>query len=84
MPEKDTSLKDEFDFYLKNQQELVEQYDGRFIVIKDRKVIGAYASEAEAIRETTRLHKLGTFLVQECRTGTDTYTQVFHSRVTFV
>jgi len=84
MPEKNTNLKDEFDFYLKNQQELVKQYDGKFIVIKGREVIGAYASEAEAIREATRLHELGTFLVQECRAGTDTYTQVFHSRVAFV
>ncbi len=84
MPEKDTNLVDQFDFYLKNQEELLKEYEGKFIVIKDCKVIGAYDSEAEAIQETTRHHKLGTFIVQECQPGSDAHTQVFHSRAAFV
>jgi len=85
MPEKDThDLAEQFDFYLSNQAELVKQYDGKYIVIKDRKVLGAYDSEAEAIRETTLHHELGTFIVQKCQTGDEAHTQVFHSRVAFV
>jgi len=84
MSGKDTALAEQFDFYLENQEELVKQYDGKYIVIKDRKVLGAYDSEAQAIRETTREHALGTFIVQKCEAGSEAYTQTFHSRVAFV
>ena len=45
--------------------------------------LGAYDTELEAIEETTKEHKLGTFLVQECVPGAESYTQTFHSRVNF-
>ena len=76
-------LQKEFEFYIANQDELVGQYSGKVIVIKDQCVIGAYTSVAEAVRETSKLHPLGTFLVQKCEAGTQAYTQMFHSRVAF-
>ena len=39
------ALKEEFDFYLANQDAMVERYDGKVIVIKAREVIGVYDSE---------------------------------------
>ena len=84
MSETHAGLAEEFEFYLNHQDELVKEYAGKYIVIKDRKVLGAYGSEAEAIRETTREHTLGTFIVQKCEAGNEAYTQVFHSRVAFV
>ena len=77
------SLKDEFAFYLKHQDELVEQYDGRYVVIKDGEVLDAYDDEFTAISETQKSHQLGTFLVQKVPRGTADYTQSFHSRVVF-
>jgi hypothetical protein len=77
------SLEKEFDYYLKHQEELVSRYDGRFIVIKDGRVIGDYADELEAVRQTSKDHEMGTFLVQKCGAGTENYTQSFHSRVSF-
>lgn len=77
-------LESEFKFYLANQNELVQRYNGKFIVIKDSEVIGAYDSELEAVKKTSLNYKLGTFLVQKCEPGTESYTQTFHSRVTFV
>lgn len=74
-------LKDEFDYYLANQEELTQLYNGKFIVIKNHQVIGVYNSELEAITETARQHELGTFLVQRCEPGKDAYTQMYHSRV---
>jgi hypothetical protein len=79
-----TNLEEDFRFYLNHQDELVKEYAGKYIVIKDRKVLGAYASETEAIQETTREHALGTFIVQKCEAGDEAYTQIFHSRVAFV
>lgn len=74
-------LEKEFEFYLKNQESLVEKYNGKFIVIKGEDVIGAYDSHGDAYTETTKTEKLGTFLIQHCIAGSDSYTQTFHSRV---
>ena len=70
----------EFDYYLEHQDELVQQYDGRFVVIKDCAVLGAYDTLIQAITDTQRDHELGTFLVQAVSPGPDAYTQS-HSRV---
>lgn len=76
-----TRLNDEFQFYLKNQDELVADHDGKFVVIKGGKVIGVYSDQLTAVSETQKSHKLGTFLVQKVGRGPDAHTQVFHSRV---
>ncbi len=76
-------LEKEFTYYLENQNELVKKYNGKFIVIKDTEVLGAYDTELEAIDKTTTKYELGTFLVQKCEAGTDSYTATFHSRVAF-
>lgn len=77
-------LKREFEYYLKHQDELVEKYNGKTIVIKGECVLGAYNSDQEAIQETCKTEELGTFLVQLCTPGDEAYTQTFHSRVAFV
>ena len=76
-------LRPEFDWYLAHQSELVAQYNGKFVVIKGERVLGAYASELEAVSTTVKAHELGTFLVQLVSLGSDAYTQTFHSRVAF-
>jgi len=76
-------LRKEFEYYLEHQNELVKQYKGKFIVIKNNKVIGAYDSELEAVTNTSQQHELGTFLVQKCESGTGSYTQTYHSRAIF-
>ena len=76
-------LKKQFGYYIDNQDELVKKYNGKFIVIKDCAVIGAYDDELEAITETSKKYELGTFLVQKCIPGSEGYTQTFHSRVSF-
>lgn len=78
------NLHDDFNYYLQHQKELVGKYNGKFIVIRDLQVIGAFDSELEAIKETTKKHPLGTFLVQKCEPGSENYTQTYHSRVAFV
>jgi hypothetical protein len=74
----------EFDYYLKHQDELVKEYNGKFIVIKGQKVIGAYDSELDAVQKTAEQHEMGTFLVQKCEPGSQSYTQIYHSRVAIV
>ncbi|MCK4911674.1 MAG: hypothetical protein KAR83_08520 [Thermodesulfovibrionales bacterium] len=79
-----SKLEKEFNYYIEHQDDLVKEYEGKHIVIKGGKVIGAYDSEIEAVEETAKAHKLGTFLVQKCEPGENSYTQTYHSRVTFV
>ncbi len=76
-------LEKEFQYYLSHQTELIAKYDGRFIVIKDCAVIGAYDSELAAVSDAQKNHKLGTFLVQRVEPGSAAYTQTFHTRVAF-
>ncbi|MCK5145650.1 hypothetical protein KAR48_02780 [bacterium] len=77
-------LEEDFQYYLAHQEELVEKYNQKYIVIRDKKVIGFYDDEMEAIRESSKENPLGTFLVQKCEPGNSSYTQTFHSRVAFV
>jgi len=83
MTKKYVSLEKEFDYYVKNQAELAKKYNGKYIVIKNQEVIGVFESEIEAVEKTSANHELGTFLVQKCEPGKDSYTQTYHSRVVF-
>lgn len=77
-------LEKEFKYYIEHQDELVKKYKGKHIVIKGKKVIGSYNSDIEAVEETSKSEKLGTFLIQKCEPGKDNYTQTYHSRVAFI
>lgn len=79
----ESPLKKEFEYYLAHQDELVAIYSGKFVVIKDQKVIGSYPDQISAINDAKKLHALGTFLVQKVEPGKSAYTQTFHSRVAF-
>ena len=76
-------LQQEFKVYIEHQDEMVKKYDGKFIVIKDGVVLGAFDDEITAVTETRKAHELGTFLVQKVSPGDSAYSQTFHSRVIF-
>ena len=76
-------LKDEFEYYLEHQSELAEKYEGKYIVIKNKKVIGDYDDQISAIETTAKEHDLGTFLVQKCDPDPDSTIHTFHSRAYF-
>jgi hypothetical protein len=76
-------LEKEFNYFLDNQNKLVKQYNGKFIVIIGDRVVGDYESYEEALFKSKEQHELGTFLIQECTEGEEAYTQTFHSRVIF-
>lgn len=51
-------------FYQKNKAQLFKEFAGKYIVIKDFAIIGAYNSHDEAYRETVKKHQVGTFLIK--------------------
>ena len=78
-----TPLEKEFKYYIEHQDEMVEKYNGKIIVIKDGVVLGVFDDELTAVTETKSSHDLGTFLVQKVSPGDAAYSQTFHSRVVF-
>ena len=77
------ALEKEFNFYVKNQAKLAARYDGRFIAIKGTDVLGDYDSLQEALVETAKDHKPGTFLVQQSDPDPQSIASTFRSRVSF-
>ena len=76
-------LEREFKYYIDNQADLVKKYNDKFIVIKDEAVVGVYDNELTAYLESKNKYPLGTFLIQHCQSGKESYTQVFHSNAIF-
>lgn len=72
-------LSKDFHYYLENQQELLKQYEGRYLIIVGCKVVGDYIDMAEAVRESQSRYGLGNFLLQYCSQGNRDYTMTFHN-----
>jgi len=77
-------LEKEFKYYLDNQDKFVKEYEGKYLVIVGEEIVGIYSSDEEAYFESEKKYKSGTFLIQFCEAGDSSYTQSFHSRVSFV
>lgn len=73
----------EYQYFRDNRQKLLTQYKNKFIVIKDKKVVGAYITEQEAYEESVKKFELGTFLLQQCIEEEKEQKAIFHSRVVF-
>lgn len=77
------NLQSMFEYYLQNQEELVKQYNGNFLVITKDGVQGAYATKDEAYFAASKQFGVGNFILQLCTEGDNAYTQTFHSRVIY-
>ena len=71
--DKEKTLKS-FDYYLAHQDEMVKLYDGKVIAIKGTRVLGVYDSHGDALRETSKSHQPGTFIIQKVSEGDKDYT----------
>lgn len=70
----------EFLYYLAHQDELVEQYNGKVIVLHQHQVVGVYGSYGEAHLEAIKQYEPGKFILQLCSPGPEAYTIRAHSR----
>jgi hypothetical protein len=59
-------LDQDYRYFLDNQEAFVNKFPGKFIVLKEKAVIGIYDSNAEAHEETIKSEAEGTFLIQHC------------------
>jgi hypothetical protein len=73
-------LKQEFQYYLDHQDELVKKYSNKYIIIKDGEVKGAYDSKNDAYFEGQKKFDLGTFLIQYCMPGNMAFSQTYYTQ----
>ena len=64
----------ELAFFVEHQDELVERYPGKVLVLRGAEVVGAYLSPLDAYQEALTEWKLGTFMLQPCEPGPGAYT----------
>ena len=59
----------ELAFFIANQSELVQKYEGKVLVISGDDVVGAYDSALHAYLEAQKQFEPGTFMLQPCEPG---------------
>ena len=75
-------LNQEFEYYVKHQPELVEKYDGRYVVIVDQKVIGVFDTQDDAINAMLKKgYKIGDFLVHLVGEGKENYSAILYNLI---
>ena len=81
----DTNMADRnYKWYKEYLSELVKQYDGKYIVIKNCGVIGSYDTFETAWTETLKHEQSGTFIIQLCTEDeTQTAQTYFTNKVAF-
>ncbi len=77
-------LRRELQYYIEHQDELVEKYDGQYIVLAGDKIEGAFDTELEALRFARSELEPGSYIVKQVKPGRESYSQTFHTRVSFV
>jgi hypothetical protein len=73
------ALKKNLDWYIANQQELSARYNGKILLIVDQKLVGSFDSMDEAYATAMKTYPLGTFTLQPCSPGPDSYTLTLYS-----
>lgn len=69
----------ELNYFISHQDELVKQYNGKTLVLQKEQVIGVYDTPLQAYLEAQKEHKLGTFMIQQCKPGVGAYTVTISS-----
>ena len=72
---------EELDFFISNQEDLVRDFQGKFLVLKGKKLLGVYPDALSAYIETQKEHPAGSFMIQPCIPGPEAYTVTITSTV---
>jgi len=73
-----------FNWYRSNQDELVKQYNGKYIVITEDGVKGAFDTDTDGYDYAVKAFGRGNFMLQKCSEGEKDYSLHFYTyRVAF-
>jgi len=64
----------ELDYFIKHQEKLVKQFDGKVLAIKGESVIGVFDDVPHAYTTMKESNELGKAMIQPCSPGKDAYT----------
>lgn len=73
-------IKQLFDYYLSHQNELVEKYNDKYLIITKDGVVSVWNREddAAAYHDAKKRYGLGNFIMQLCTPGAEAYTYFNH------
>lgn len=74
-------LEREFGFFVANQDDLLQTYRGRTLVIRGESVAGDYDSPLAAYLDAREKWEPGTYLIQRCVPGREAYTVTISSSI---
>ncbi len=74
-------LTKDFAYFNENLDAFKQKYLNKYIVIKNKQVLGAYNSFDEAMNITSKTEKIGTFLIQKVDRNPDAYT-IYYNNIT--
>jgi hypothetical protein len=72
-------LQKDLEWYIENQRELSDKYNGKVLLIVNQHLIAAFESMREAYTTAVKDHALGTFTLQPCSPDSDSYTLTLYS-----
>ncbi|MDO9577210.1 MAG: hypothetical protein Q7J16_04945 [Candidatus Cloacimonadales bacterium] len=70
-------LEKEFAFFTANRSQLIEEYNGKFIVIVGEEVKGSFESKLDALKEGVDKFGLGKFFIEFCTKDENFYNWTF-------
>ncbi len=76
-------LKQDYQYFSDNFKDLYKQYPGKYLVIKDCRVLNAYDDFDTAYKKTLETEELGTFIIQECKENDENQFMYHHNNVAF-
>ena len=74
-------IKENYKYFEEHYKEIVEKHLNKYVIIKDKKIVGSYDTLEEAAKRAAEKYELGTFIIQKCDKNIEDSTQIFHSRV---
>jgi hypothetical protein len=70
----------QLEMYIRRQDALVAEYNGRIIALKDGEVLGEYPTRTDALEDMQRRRLVpGEFMIIKCTPGDGEYTTRFHT-----
>lgn len=70
-------------YFRTHQDDIVREYQGKYVLIHDDQVLGAFDNVGEAYQEAVSTLAPGTYVIQHAIPGEAAYTQSFRSRARF-
>ena len=74
------ALDEAFLYYIQNQNELIKDYCGKYLVITEGSVVGAFNDREGALDFAAAGYKPGNFLIQLCTPGDSAYTRKYYTQ----